>query len=764
MMTPAQSDSGFPVRIDFERILQTISSQIYDTEFAFLRENVQNAIDAIRIQASRDHKGTSDPSYRIEISISGKVCAIHDNGIGMTKAELENHFWTMGASGKNTPEAKAAGCIGLFGIGGFANFGVCDTLEVISRTGQGGTEHRTWLSKTDFATDRFALPKVNYAVSDELEKRGTIVRGTSRKPFDVAALSRYLKEFVRYVPESVYIQGTRLSKEPLPGPTESYRALEDPVTREYGDELGVEFQLFVDEGNNLAAKLLQMWVRKQPQRLEGFVRLTYGPLAVYKRGFRLCSVHVATKIGASGVIDCDVLRPTAGRDSLDIGSSTLLNRVFTLVEDGASDAILEDEDLLNNYVRLIPDLIAKGHLEQLGVLSVRTLDGSTLALSEVRKASRQGKSVYYTSTDRRTSAAETLQARGHYIIAVSSNYHRRSAEVQYLEKYCNAQRFENVIECLEIYKDLDQFEIAVLAELEAIIKRLFKPSPFRLTPGKLTVDTPIYWTSRKEEGATVVFVDTRHGEIEKLRPLGLSALLWSMLEAFAREYLGDTLKRESPKFFGSGAVNLDAFSKAQAELWELVSTDIAVSTIDTPAGPRRHRGGRIDFVSFRDIASVQISAERGVTEQESSRSDSESPKLLKIVDQTRRTGLDGYYLRIPQSATAAFGDLIKTFSSFAVVWFANRVTWQGSDLKSTAFLFDVTLDRLIAVDGNIGHGAVELTGNQVQTYRDQIYFLIPPVVVEYLVPKSDAETIRIEVKHELVDLAQPRSWTAKEPK
>ncbi len=92
------------------------------------------------------------------------------------------------------------------------------------------------------------------------------------------------------------------------------------------------------------------------------------------------------------------------------------------------------------------------------------------------------------------------------------------------------------------------------------------------------------------------------------------------------------------------------------------------------------------------------------------------------------------------------------------------MTWQASDLKSTAFLFDVTLDRLIAVDGSIGHGAVELTGNQVQTYLDQIYFVIPAGIVEYLVPKSDSETIRIEVKHELVDLAQPRSWTAKEPK
>src|SRR5689334_8306815 len=114
------SAGNFSVRVDFDRILETIASRIYDNQYAFLRENVQNAIDAIRMQAGRDGKTAGDPQYRVEISVSGKECAISDNGIGMTREELINNFWTMGASGKNTPEARAAGCIGTFGIGGFA--------------------------------------------------------------------------------------------------------------------------------------------------------------------------------------------------------------------------------------------------------------------------------------------------------------------------------------------------------------------------------------------------------------------------------------------------------------------------------------------------------------------------------------------------------------------------------------------------------------------------------------------------------------------
>ena len=70
-----------------------------------------------------------------------------DNGIGMSADDLRNFFWTIGASGKRNAEAKAAGCVGTFGIGGFANFGVCSTLEVISQTARAGYGTLTRLSE-----------------------------------------------------------------------------------------------------------------------------------------------------------------------------------------------------------------------------------------------------------------------------------------------------------------------------------------------------------------------------------------------------------------------------------------------------------------------------------------------------------------------------------------------------------------------------------------------------------------------------------------
>ena len=120
-------DQSFKVGIDFESVLRAISKQIYETPLAFIRENVQNAVDAVRIQAHREGIDPHDERYRIDVTVDEKKIVVRDNGIGMSANDLENFFWTIGASGKRTNEALAAGCVGMFGIGGFANFGFCHT-------------------------------------------------------------------------------------------------------------------------------------------------------------------------------------------------------------------------------------------------------------------------------------------------------------------------------------------------------------------------------------------------------------------------------------------------------------------------------------------------------------------------------------------------------------------------------------------------------------------------------------------------------------
>ena len=100
---------------------------------ALLRENVQNAYDAIRMRFAPTGKLRN--GGRIDISLNGNVLTISDNGIGMTESVLRENFWKAGASGKNSPTAKKAGVVGTFGIGAMANFGVCQRLTVTRAQG-----------------------------------------------------------------------------------------------------------------------------------------------------------------------------------------------------------------------------------------------------------------------------------------------------------------------------------------------------------------------------------------------------------------------------------------------------------------------------------------------------------------------------------------------------------------------------------------------------------------------------------------------------
>jgi hypothetical protein len=750
---------AFSVRVDFERILETIAARIYDSQFAFLRENVQNAIDAVRIQARRDGKSPGDADYQIDIAVAGNECRITDRGIGMTREQLQANFWTMGASGKNTPEARAAGCIGTFGIGGFANFGVCETVEVTSRTENCDTAHQTSLSRSSFGSERYSLPTVDYAEVTWLTHRGTSVKGIGKGPFNPTQLENYIREFVRFVDEPIFFNGAKLSQAKFAVPQHK-REIAERATNG-----GLTYQFFADGDQNIAAGIQGAELDGVPVECSGYVRLVHGSLDVYKRGFRICSVTVPTRIGVTGRIDCDQLRPTAGRDTLDSNSTALLTKMFQVIESAAKEHILKDPELLAAHIRLVPDFVQQGKIEALGVLEVDRIGGLPLSLNEIRGLASHERKVFYTASAAQTPATEVLAARGHIIVRISGNHQRRPAEVAFLQRYCGAQELDGLIDCLEHYDDLDSFERGIITEVDFSVRKLFKPPMFKLVPGRLTLDTPIFWTDRRENGAIIVFIDPRHGEFQKLRPLGFTHLFWSMVEAFCREYLGETLKRQSVKLFGTGAIDLDAFSKANSELWELVLDDIEVSQVGLPGSPARPSTGQVQVVSRSDISQVTISNSGVVENDPSSPGEKKAAKILQIVDATGTTGLQGYYLRIPQSATAAFGDIIRTLPQFAVVWFANRVTWQGCDPENaTAFLFDVTLDRFIAAydDGLAAHGALELTPSQVHHYEDQIYFFVPPQLQGRIIPGGAGDLIKLQVRHELVDLHRARAWTAKE--
>lgn len=89
-----------PFDVETSRILDFLTSEIYDSPKAFLRENVQNAYDAILMRCTAEGLPVAERS--IEITVDGGRLTVRDDGIGMTEQVLKENFWKAGSSGKKS--------------------------------------------------------------------------------------------------------------------------------------------------------------------------------------------------------------------------------------------------------------------------------------------------------------------------------------------------------------------------------------------------------------------------------------------------------------------------------------------------------------------------------------------------------------------------------------------------------------------------------------------------------------------------------------
>ena len=747
--------TSFPAGIDFESVLRIISKQIYETPLAFVRENVQNAVDAIRIQAYRDGAETNDARYKIDITVENQTIIVRDNGIGMSPGDVQNYFWTMGASGKRNSEAFAAGCVGTFGIGGFANFGVCEVLEVISQNETSSQGTLTSLSEQDIRASGTTIPSVTMEKSDLAAPRGTIVTGHLREPPDVEQLRGYLRDFVRFVPTAIYFNGQKVSQGRLSEieDRENFSEVGAGAQEWQNGDLAISGRMFEDRGHALVAVIEGLGIDGESIGLTGHLRFENGLIDVFERGFKLCATQIGSTIGASGRLDCDRFVPTAGRDSLDSETTSLLGRIVLTLEMAAIEAVLETPERIAQHTRVFRYILRNGLVERLGNVKVRLADGSESSLGDIRLRAEQGGVGVYFGVAQKQALNQIMQARGHLVVLLSSDRQRQNAERSYLEQFCNAKPFDGIIDCVEHYQDLSRFEKVFLSELELNISKSYEVRDFRLIAGKLTEDIPVFVKERGSSQAIDIFVDVRHQEVAKLTELGFTQILYSLIGTFCREYLGPSLKKWSPRFFGDGALNLELLAKRRSELWVLLKDDIGVV----------HKGGRRQVFTRSDVQVVNVGGSGGTQAETDPQPGKRYPRILQIVDDQGTTSLAGYYIRLPDTAFSAYGDLLPECERRGVVWAGNKILYVVSDAVSAAFQYEIRLDEVVAANiaGTVrAEGAIQLD-RLLQEIYGGLYFPIPKPLKRFIVPEGDDE-IRLELHCDWIDMRTSKHWAPRQ--
>ena len=129
-------------KTETKKLLDMMIHSIYTHKEIFLRELISNASDAIdkrKFLSLTDHSiPVVDYEILVEADKTNRTITITDNGIGMTKAELEENLGTIAKSGskefleKLGDAANTSDIIGQFGVGFYSAFMVANKVEVLS--------------------------------------------------------------------------------------------------------------------------------------------------------------------------------------------------------------------------------------------------------------------------------------------------------------------------------------------------------------------------------------------------------------------------------------------------------------------------------------------------------------------------------------------------------------------------------------------------------------------------------------------------------
>ena len=133
------------INVNTENIFPIIKKFLYSDNDIFLRELVSNSMDAISklkmLSSIGDFDGDlSSPLVEIKIDKDKSILSVKDNGIGMTKEEVEKYINQLAFSSAKEfldtykDKLDKKDIIGNFGLGFYSSFMVSDKVEIITQS------------------------------------------------------------------------------------------------------------------------------------------------------------------------------------------------------------------------------------------------------------------------------------------------------------------------------------------------------------------------------------------------------------------------------------------------------------------------------------------------------------------------------------------------------------------------------------------------------------------------------------------------------
>jgi molecular chaperone HtpG len=512
---------GITFNVETKRILEILACDIYDSPLALLRENLQNAYDAVRMRFAKT--GKLETGGRIDIQIDKSQISVTDNGIGMTEIVLRENFWKAGSSGKHTDIARKAGVVGTFGIGAMANFGVCTRLTVETRS-EGSNGFLRTIAERDSLKIAEECIDLEHVQTEKDVGTKIIAMLDSKYPISPDQALNYLKPYVSSLPVPVYLNGSLISQKTLESLLPiSGRSFVSLGQTDLNDDLfRATFEVCVDSNGQVLVKIKN--IQLSGSIIEGNLVLLQsgGQLMGLRSNFGLAPIPAIGYYQFGGYANLSFLHPTAGREALSRDSIDLATRLIVLAERAASELLATTQwaDKNNAFLQWI---ISHSRYDLSEKVSIHVFpEDVDITLGEIKTFIKEKIVHYYTGTDRQI--LTTFSNEGTCLIQVAQSTPRRTVQKHYITNILHLPQVPDHAQVTKIYdrKSLSFAEASILIRIASILRDDYMIPDVE----------PLF----ADISHGVTFLPVKEGELLKIYISKSSSLLPPLLECFNNAY------------------------------------------------------------------------------------------------------------------------------------------------------------------------------------------------------------------------------------
>lgn len=443
------SDEKIPFHVETRRIIELLATQIYQSPLAMLRENIQNAYDAILMRLARNEAGYQP---QINVDISSSKIVIRDNGIGMSKEVIRNNFWMAGSSGKNNEAARAAGVVGTFGIGGMANFGIAGELKIDTESIESGERHISQVNVDDLELNTECIGCTPATPKGEFGTEITAVL-LPNENINIDEARAYISEFASALPIPVIVNGAIISQKPIASlvPMVPEAWLHEEVQVQFSDKLSADVKIVISQNADIWISLDRVgWAGTA---LMGSIVLRSGVahIRTFRSGFGLAPASAPSPYAFGGAVDLNNLFPTAGREALTTESVQFLHSIMPFIDHYVS-SILANRPECDSSTPFMQWVASKNKFEFCGLLKMSVNPGGDKTLYEIQ-AMFQGRTANtYTGNDK--AIISTYASEDNPLLVFSNAKPRRTCQHHYLHKYIKLEQISDSPSILSVVDDL----------------------------------------------------------------------------------------------------------------------------------------------------------------------------------------------------------------------------------------------------------------------------------------------------------------------